>query len=159
MTLYIIHYTFYIGLSSIKLTEAPGFQNIAKKNGRILIDDLLRVQWKTNTTNDNTVFGIGDACCDVNLPLPQIAQAAQQQGKYLANNFNSNTFNKPLVEPLSINKESLEIAERKHSQIAILGVLTLLSSEIFLGEYLFEGKGINLINSFFDNSNIYLRSL
>jgi hypothetical protein len=59
----------------------------------------------------------------------------------------------------SINKESLEIAERKHSQIAILGVLALLSSEFFLGDYLFEGKGINLLNSLFDDSKIYLTSV
>ena len=62
----------------------------------------------------------------------------------------------PKYISLSINKDSLEIAERKHSQVAIMGVLTLLSSEFFLGDYLFEGKGINLIESFIDNSSIYL---
>ena len=57
----------------------------------------------------------------------------------------------------SINQDSLEIAERKHSQIAIIGVLALLYSEIFLGDYLFEGKGINLFISLFDNDSlIYL---
>merc|ERR1712216_538236 len=53
--------------------------------------------------------------------------------------------NTPEFFYFSINKESFKTAERKHSQIAILALISLVSSEFFLGDYLHNGKGINLL--------------
>lgn len=64
----------------------------------------------------------------------------------------------PDIFNFEINKKSLEISERKHSQIAILALSSLILSEAFLGNYLHNGKGINLLTGTFDNINLYIIS-
>lgn len=54
---------------------------------------------------------------------------------------------------LYLNKESLKISERKHGQIAMLALFSILSSEIFISKHLIDGKGINLIDYMNDNPN------
>ena len=50
------------------------------KNGRIIVDDTLKVFNNDNTINNN-VYALGDACINENNPLPPLAQVAEQQGK------------------------------------------------------------------------------
>ena len=54
---------------------------------------------------------------------------------------------------LYFNKESLKVSERKHGQIAMLAIFSILSSEIFISKNLIDGKGINLIKYMNDNPN------
>jgi hypothetical protein len=54
---------------------------------------------------------------------------------------------------LYLNKESLKISERKHGQIAMLALFSILYSEIFISKHLIDGKGINLIDYINDNPN------
>eukprot|EP00948_MAST-09A_sp_MAST-9A-sp1_P000026 g26.t1 len=91
------------GLTPIKLIDAPGFKNIAKNHGRLLIDSSCRLLLENHHRPDNEniesnrqhnkhlhdVFAIGDCAVNSDAPLPQIAQAAQQQGRYVATMLNS----------------------------------------------------------------------
>lgn len=52
-------------------------------NGKILVDDLLRVYNTNNRVNDD-IYALGDACANKENPLPPLAQVAEQQGKFLA---------------------------------------------------------------------------
>ena len=66
------------------------------KNGRIIVDDRLRVFNNDNTINNN-VYALGDACINEKNPLPPLAQVAEQQGKHLAyylNNIDLKNINK-----------------------------------------------------------------
>ena len=60
------------------------------------------------------------------------------------NSFDILEENTPEIFYLSVNKETFKIAERKHSQIAILGLITLFSSEFFFSDILNKGKGITI---------------
>ena len=67
--------------------------------------------------------------------------------------------NTPEIFYLSVNKETFKIAERKHSQIAILGLITLFSSEFFLADFLNKGKGISLLTGVFDNTYLCIMAI
>jgi NADH dehydrogenase FAD-containing subunit len=69
------------GLKAVHFTENL---NLPKgKNGRILIDEYLRVKGY-----EGSIWAVGDAAMSDTEPLPQLAQVARQQGMYLANVFN-----------------------------------------------------------------------
>merc|ERR1712228_267593 len=69
------------GLMPQPLTQSLSIEK--SKTGRIMVDEYL----KPHTLNNN-VYCIGD-CAELPLSLPPTAQVAHQQGKYLANKFNS----------------------------------------------------------------------
>jgi len=76
-------------LGGVKITPLSiGINNFFKNNNRLGIDTYDNMMIK-NSTN---IFAIGD--CN-GLKFPPTAQVAYQQGKFLANNFNNNTLNKP----------------------------------------------------------------
>jgi NADH dehydrogenase FAD-containing subunit len=74
-------YIFVIaGLSPVKFTEELGDVFQKHKNGRIVVDDYLRVKG-----HEGSIWAMGDAAVNENgPPLPQLAQVARQQGIYLA---------------------------------------------------------------------------
>ena len=47
-----------------------------------------------------------------------------------------------------VDDNLLQISERKHGQIAIVSLFSILMSEILISNSLLEGKGINLVESF-----------
>ena len=84
-----IDYGICIWSTGIGTTEFINSLNFKKsKNGRILVDDKLRVIDLNNKVNDS-IFAIGDACINEDSPLPPLAQVAEQQGKFLANYLNN----------------------------------------------------------------------
>lgn len=70
------------GLAPVKFTDSVGDMFERSKNGRILVDDYLRVKGY-----EGSIWAIGDAAVN-EAPLPQLAQVARQQGIYLAKVFN-----------------------------------------------------------------------
>lgn len=60
------------------------------KNGRLEIDGGLHVLQSDRKTIafDGSVFALGDCACNVDKPLPQLAQVAMQQAKFLAKSLN-----------------------------------------------------------------------
>jgi len=58
------------------------------KDGRLMIDDFLRVLHPDNTIVRD-VFALGDCSACPKLPLPTLAQVAEKQGKYLAKALNA----------------------------------------------------------------------
>eukprot|EP00298_Acanthocystis_sp_HF-20_P007391 c16999_g1_i1.p1 GENE.c16999_g1_i1~~c16999_g1_i1.p1 ORF type:complete len:472 (-),score=194.58 c16999_g1_i1:98-1513(-) len=78
------------GIKQIKLIERLNF--LKGKTGRILVDNYLRVLPRNeNDKTDfvNRIYAIGDCAVNTEVPLTPLAKVAQQQGKYLANRFNS----------------------------------------------------------------------
>ena len=75
------------------------------------------------------------------------------------NSFDILEENTPEIFYLSVNKETFKIAERKHSQIAILGLITLFSSEFFFSDILNKGKGITLLTGTFDNTYLCIMTI
>lgn len=72
------------GLSPVKFTDSLAEVFERSRNGRILVDEYLRVQGY-----EGSVWAIGDAAVNESgTPLPQLAQVARQQGIYLAKVFN-----------------------------------------------------------------------
>lgn len=66
------------GLAPVKLLSS--MDNLEKdRSGRLVVDQRLRVKGK-----EGSVWAIGDCAVQRENPLPQLAQAAQQQGKYVA---------------------------------------------------------------------------
>ncbi len=66
------------GLAPVKLSERLP-KDVKKEGGRILTDQYCRVLGQ-----EGKVWAIGDAAVMEKTPLPQLAQVAQQQGKYVA---------------------------------------------------------------------------
>lgn len=61
------------------------------KNGRLLVDQYCRV-----LGHEGTIWAIGDCCVNEAQPLPQLAQVAQQQAKYIADHLiSSNAADQP----------------------------------------------------------------
>jgi NADH dehydrogenase FAD-containing subunit len=66
------------------------------RNGRLVVDGKLRLVKRTDPNDkkslapvgDGSAFGLGDCACDQTMPLPQLAQVAGQQGKYVAETLN-----------------------------------------------------------------------
>lgn len=89
------------GVKQTKLIEDISSNIVGKsRNGRLLIDENLRILSKSNESTDRKdykplkdglVFALGDCACDVNVPLPQLAQVASQQAIYLATTLNANS--------------------------------------------------------------------
>ena len=69
------------GLKETRFTEALGLEK--GKNGRILVDEYLRVKGY-----ENSIWAIGDSAMNESQPLPQLAQVARQQSLYLADILN-----------------------------------------------------------------------
>ena len=69
------------GIGSTQFIEKLDFKKT--KNGKIVVDDLLRVYNNNNKIN-NDIYALGDVCCNENNPLPPLAQVAEQHGKFLA---------------------------------------------------------------------------
>jgi NADH dehydrogenase FAD-containing subunit len=57
------------------------------KNGRLLVDERLRLQSSHGGVIDS-VYAVGDCAANETKPLPQLAQVASQQGSFLAKHFN-----------------------------------------------------------------------
>lgn len=70
------------GLAPVKFTENCNLP-MDSKNGRIVIDDYLRVQGQ-----GGRIFALGDCATHLEKPLPPLASVAEQQGQYLADCFN-----------------------------------------------------------------------
>jgi len=70
------------GIGPSKFIEKLDFRK-SKKNGKIVVDDLLRVYNNNNKINDD-IYALGDVCTNENSPLPPLAQVAEQHGKFLA---------------------------------------------------------------------------
>jgi len=64
------------GLQAVKITAKL---DVEKNQGRIVTDEFCRVKG-----HEGSVWAIGDCATIDGAPLPQLAQVAQQQGKYLA---------------------------------------------------------------------------
>jgi NADH dehydrogenase FAD-containing subunit len=72
------------GLAPVNFTTSVGDLLERSKNGRIVVDDYLRVKGY-----EGSIWAIGDAAVNKSgVPLPQLAQVARQQGIYLAKVFN-----------------------------------------------------------------------
>lgn len=72
------------GLAPVNFTDSLDGIAERTKNGRILVDEYLRVKGL-----EGSVWAIGDAAVNESgMPLPQLAQVARQQGIYLAKVFN-----------------------------------------------------------------------
>lgn len=74
------------GLAPVKFTEAldNGIFERSKRGCRLLVDERLQIPGQ-----EGTIWALGDAAlCSVR-PLPPIAQAAQQQAKYIAKALNA----------------------------------------------------------------------
>lgn len=74
------------GLAPVKFTEAldSGIFERSKRGCRLLVDERLQIPGQ-----EGTIWALGDAAlCSVR-PLPPIAQAAQQQAKYIAKALNA----------------------------------------------------------------------
>lgn len=72
------------GLAPVNFTTSVGDLFERSKNGRIVVDDYLRVKGY-----EGSIWAIGDAAVNKSgTPLPQLAQVARQQGIYLAKVFN-----------------------------------------------------------------------
>jgi NADH dehydrogenase FAD-containing subunit len=67
------------GLKPVKFTDSLEDVLPRGKNGRILIDDYLRVKGY-----EGSIWAMGDAAMNEEKPLPQLAQVARQQGIYLS---------------------------------------------------------------------------
>jgi NADH dehydrogenase FAD-containing subunit len=68
------------GLAPVKFTTSVEGVFERSKNGRILVDEYLRVKG-----HEGSIWAIGDAAVNESgMPLPQLAQVARQQGIYLA---------------------------------------------------------------------------
>ena len=81
----IIEYGLCIWSTGIGSTEFINNLNFNKsKNGRLLVDDLLRVYNSDNNLVNDNIYAIGDICVNEKNPLPPLAQVAEQQGKFLA---------------------------------------------------------------------------
>mmetsp|Transcript_5182 Transcript_5182/g.6338 ORF Transcript_5182/g.6338 Transcript_5182/m.6338 type:complete len:316 (+) Transcript_5182:474-1421(+) len=72
------------GLKPVKFTDS--LDNVLPKaqNGRILIDDFLRVKG-----HEGSIWAMGDAALNEENPMPQVGQVARQQGIYLAKVLNN----------------------------------------------------------------------
>jgi NADH dehydrogenase FAD-containing subunit len=69
------------GLAPVQFTDGL---NLPKgNNGRILVDDYLRVKGY-----EGSIWALGDSAMSESEPLPQLAQVARQQGIYLGQIFN-----------------------------------------------------------------------
>jgi len=68
------------GLQPVQFTS--GLDLPKGKNGRVLVDEFLRVKGF-----EGSIWAMGDGAMCENQPLPQLAQVARQQAKYLANVF------------------------------------------------------------------------
>ena len=90
----IIDFGLCVWSTGVETTEFIKKLNLKKhKNGRIIVDDLLRVYNNNNNRVNDNIYALGDVCINQNKPLPQLAQVAEQQGKFLAyylNNIENN---------------------------------------------------------------------
>ena len=81
----IIDYGLCVWSTGVETTDFIKKLNLKKhKNGRIIVDDLLRVYNNNNDRVNDNIYALGDVCINKNKPLPQLAQVAEQQGKFLA---------------------------------------------------------------------------
>ena len=81
----LIDYGLCVWSTGVETTKFINNLNLKKnKNGRIIVDDLLRVYNINENRVNNHVFALGDVCVNEKNPLPQLAQVAEQQGKFLA---------------------------------------------------------------------------
>jgi len=88
----IIDYGMCVWSTGIGTTDFIDRLNFKKsKNGRIVVDDLLRV-YENNQVNNN-IYALGDSCINEQNPLPPLAQVAEQQGKFLASHLNNIDYN------------------------------------------------------------------
>ncbi len=72
------------GLAPVKFTDSVADMFERSRNGRILVDEYLRVKGY-----EGSIWAIGDAAVnEKGIPLPQLAQVARQEGIYLAKVFN-----------------------------------------------------------------------
>ena len=69
------------GVGTTEFIDSLDFKK--SKNGRILVDDCMRVYMPNNKINDN-IYALGDSCVNEKNPLPPLAQVAEQHGKFLA---------------------------------------------------------------------------
>jgi len=64
------------GLAPVKLVESL---DLEKHKGRILVDEFQRVKG-----HEGTIWAAGDGAVNKDMPLPQLAQVARQQGSYIS---------------------------------------------------------------------------
>ena len=67
------------GLAPVKFTGGLGDDIERMRNGRIIVDDYLRVKG-----HEGSIWAMGDCAANEVDPLPQLAQVARQHGLYLA---------------------------------------------------------------------------
>lgn len=100
---------------------------VATERGRLLTDEFLRLP------EHPEVYAVGDCATIIGTPVPQTAQLAMQQGKYLAKQFNRMARGRD-VSPFRFNNlgmlayvgESKALAEVPKARLKLRGALTYL---------------------------------
>lgn len=104
-----------------------GLSFTKERTGRILTDEFMRIP------DDPNIFAIGDCATPANQTLPQTAQAAMQQGKYLATSLNRAARGKE-VKPFTFNNlgmlayigDNRALADIPKAKLRWRGILTYI---------------------------------